>query len=68
MILVYELKSICKNNAGIYELGHPHFKICNLLKLSYEFKGTSAKSKYKVNFKFDCNGIYVIYLLTHKIL
>ena len=51
---------------GIYKCGNINCDICNVLYLSNEFQSTVTGKRYHINFKFDCNSINVIYLLTCK--
>ena len=48
----------------IYKCGNINCDICNILYLSNEFQSTVIERRYHINFKFDCNSISVIYLLT----
>ena len=50
----------------IYKCGNINCDICNVLYLSNEFQSTVTEKRYHINFKFDCNSINVIYLLTCK--
>ena len=51
---------------GIYKCGNMICDVCNVLYLSNEFQSTGTGKMYHMNFKFDCNSINMIYLLTCK--
>ena len=51
---------------GICKCGNINCDICNVSYLGNEFQSTVTEKRYHINFKFDCNSINVIYLLTCK--
>ena len=51
---------------GIYKCGNVRCDICDVLYLTNKFQSTVTRKRYHINFKFDCNSINVIYLLTCK--
>ena len=61
--LVHSKLKVDKEERGVYKCGHSNCKICNVLNLGDEFHSTSTGKKYKINFKFDCNSMCVIYSL-----
>ena len=51
---------------GIYKCGNINSDICNVSYLGNEFQSAVTEKRYHTNFKFDCNNINLIYLLTCK--
>ena len=59
-----ELKEFIYEDDSTNTCGHSNCNTSKILKSGDQFESTITKKKYHINFPFDCNSCYVVYLLT----
>ena len=62
-----KLKEIIFKDAATNACGHSNCNISKILESGDQFESTVTNKKYPINFPFDCNSCYVVYLLTWKL-
>ena len=62
-----KLKSEDKKEQGNFSCYKKSCDICNIVYLSNQFRSTVRREEYKMNFYFNCNSDFVVYLLTCKV-
>ena len=59
-----QLKEFIYEDDSTNTCGHSNCNTSKILKSGDQFESTITKKKYHINFPFDCNSCYVVYLLT----
>ena len=59
-----KLKEFIYKDAGTSIWGHSNCDICKILENGDQFESTVTRKKYCINFPFERNSCYIVYLLT----
>ena len=59
------LKEFIYKDSGTNICGHSNCDICKMFVSGHQFESTITMKKYHINFPFDSNSCYLVYLLTH---
>ena len=63
-LLSSKLKEFVCKDAGTNICGHSNCDICKIFESGDQFESKVTKKKYRINFAFDCNSCFIVYLLT----
>ena len=62
-----KLRNEFEVETGIFKCNSKRCEVCNYIEPGSKFKSFVTQKSYKINFRFDCNSLDVVYLISCKI-